>query len=358
MARIFFSYRRAEPRAGRIADRLNHVLGDANLFVDVDDIPVAEQFAEVIGRSVQRSDVLVAVIGPRWIEAKNESGQRRIDDETDYVRLEIAAALKSNTPVIPVLVGGAQMPTADELPQTLRRLSGLQAIVVEDRSWPFDVGRLVAELERVIGVGRSSAILNSTIAVATVALLALGLYILFSSGFGPSQRPYVLILIGLSCGAALTPFARQMAYRLRLSQTGRRAMIAGAPLLMAATLIASGFAYGNTLDERVRAEFGDVPLDVAWVLCRIKTYDDFRSDQATELGARRIFQHLGLTPDGPRGPEYVTARIRHNLFVTAWWETYNQSLYGFRYGAREGNFPYFGSNDTYFEIPAVDSACP
>ena len=91
---------------------------------------------------------MLAIIGPNWLKVTDTQGRRRLDDRNDFVRLEIAAALQRNIRVVPVLVGGAVMPKAEDLPQGLESLARRQAHELSDPRWDFDVGQLVETLER------------------------------------------------------------------------------------------------------------------------------------------------------------------------------------------------------------------
>ena len=121
---VFISYRRmdSQAEAGRLFDRLEEDLGRDRVFKDVDSIRPGENFPEVIARSLRETEVVLVLIGPRWLLVRGDDGQRRLDDPEDFVRLEVEAALASPKRVIPVLVGGAAMPSPDELPETLRPL--------------------------------------------------------------------------------------------------------------------------------------------------------------------------------------------------------------------------------------------
>jgi hypothetical protein len=125
MPRIFVSYRRedAEGEAGRLFDDLVNHFGEDSVFLDVTAIEVGRDFRRAIDESVATCSVLLAIIGKDWIDARNEAGQRRLDDPSDFVRLETASALKRDIPVIPVLVHGAKMPRPDQLPDELKELA-------------------------------------------------------------------------------------------------------------------------------------------------------------------------------------------------------------------------------------------
>ena len=111
MARaIFISYRRtdSEGEAGRLFDDLVRAFGEDSVFMDVPDISPGLDFRQAIDDNVASCGVLLAVIGPQWVTATDRSGKRRIDDDSDFVRLEAASALARKIPVIPVLVYGAR----------------------------------------------------------------------------------------------------------------------------------------------------------------------------------------------------------------------------------------------------------
>lgn len=152
---IFISYRRDETAgyAGRLADRLNEHFGEHEVFWDIDSIEPGLDFVEAIQRTVDSSEVLIVVIGRNWTTTTDVAGRQRLQNPNDYVRMEIAAALRRNIRVIPVLVQGASMPTADELPDELAPLTRRNAFELHDASWRDDVRRLVNSLERVVGHG-------------------------------------------------------------------------------------------------------------------------------------------------------------------------------------------------------------
>jgi len=147
MAGIFISYRRDDSPgfAGRLAEDLDAAFGADQVFRDIDDIRPGEDFVKAITTHLQSVDVLLAVIGPDWLNASKD-GRRRLDDPADFVHLEIRLALAAGKPVWPVLIGGAVIPRENELPDALRSLARHQAIVLADASWRDDVARLVAAL--------------------------------------------------------------------------------------------------------------------------------------------------------------------------------------------------------------------
>jgi hypothetical protein len=145
-AGIFISYRRADASwpARWLGDNLARQFGAGVVFQDVDSIQPGDDFAAAIEAAVGACSVLLAVIGPRWMAAEGDAG-RRVDNPADWVRLEIEAALNRSVRIIPVLVDGARMPTADELPPTLRELAHRHAVVLSPAS--LDTRKLVSVLE-------------------------------------------------------------------------------------------------------------------------------------------------------------------------------------------------------------------
>ncbi|MFP5319430.1 MAG: toll/interleukin-1 receptor domain-containing protein [Acidimicrobiia bacterium] len=147
--KIFLSYRRDDTAgyAGRLADGLAEKFGAPHVFRDVDSIPAGTNFVKKIESAVASCDVLVAVIGREWLNVTNAAGQRRLDDPEDFVRLEIAAALARDIPVLPVLVEGATMPAPKALPPALAPLCHQNALEISDTRWDYDMGRLVSAID-------------------------------------------------------------------------------------------------------------------------------------------------------------------------------------------------------------------
>ena len=149
MAKVFVSYRRggASQQTYRLTDELKRRVGEENLFLDVDSIAPGEPFAVAIDRAIRASDVVLVIIGPRWLKLAHQDGTRRIDDPDDHLRIEIETALNSGVKVIPVLVNGAVMPQRSELPESIDRLSGLHAQSLIDTHWAHDVDHLIAHID-------------------------------------------------------------------------------------------------------------------------------------------------------------------------------------------------------------------
>jgi hypothetical protein len=148
VAKVFICYRRDDSagHAGRVHDRLVRELG-RDLFMDVDAIPLGADFTKILREEVAKCDVLLALIGPNWLNVRNEQGNRRLEDSDDFVRIEIATALQRNIPVIPILLDGARIPKADQLPNDLEELTRRNGLEVRHASFHSDVDKLIRRLK-------------------------------------------------------------------------------------------------------------------------------------------------------------------------------------------------------------------
>jgi serine/threonine protein kinase len=142
---IFISYRRddAAGHAGRLFDGLKERFGASRVFMDVTDLRPGQDFMVELERELAKCDYLLAVIGPKWLDAVDATGRRRLDKADDLVRREVSAALAGSATVIPVLVYGARMPSAEALPEGLKPLARRQSIELTDRRWESDLRELV-----------------------------------------------------------------------------------------------------------------------------------------------------------------------------------------------------------------------
>jgi WD40 repeat protein len=146
---IFISYRRGDGPgfAGRLYDRLEQEFSPERVFLDVDNIAPGLDFVEVLSSKVAACDVLLAVIGRNWAEARDGNGDLRLHNPDDFVRIEIEQALALKKRVIPVLVDGADMPQRKAVPPSLQPLLRRNAVRLTHEGFRSDVERLVAALE-------------------------------------------------------------------------------------------------------------------------------------------------------------------------------------------------------------------
>jgi TRAP-type mannitol/chloroaromatic compound transport system substrate-binding protein len=152
MPKIIVSYRRSDTQAiaGRIYDRLSAHYGDESVFMDIDKIPVGTDFRQYIRNELRQANVMLAIIGPRWLGPRDD-GRNRISERADPVRVEIETALEGGLPIVPVLVDGAHMPAEEELPDTLKDFAFINAAVVDiGRDFRQHMDRLIRAMDGIL----------------------------------------------------------------------------------------------------------------------------------------------------------------------------------------------------------------
>jgi hypothetical protein len=152
MGGIFINYRRedSEGVTGRLYDTLRSHFSQKKLYMDIENIEPGMDFVEAIENALAQCDVLLVVIGKQWVNIRDDAGRRRLDNLNDYVRLEIEIALKQNMRIIPVLVEGATMPNAQEIPDELANLTRRNAVEITSTRWNYDTERLMKTLGKVV----------------------------------------------------------------------------------------------------------------------------------------------------------------------------------------------------------------
>jgi PAN domain/TIR domain len=152
MAGIFINYRRddAPGVAGRLFDHLAARFSKDDLFMDVDAMKPGMDFSKQLDTQVSQCRVLLAVIGPHWVDTKERAGAPRLDSDKDYVRIELASALKRDIAVIPVLVDGATMPPEESLSEDLKPLAYRHALELRHSRFSADADAIVHALEAVV----------------------------------------------------------------------------------------------------------------------------------------------------------------------------------------------------------------
>ena len=148
--RVFISYRRSDSQwaTDAVYAALRAKLSPEDVFMDVDSIPVGVDFVEYLDGWVRRSDIVLVMIGPQWLEAIDpQTRRRRLDNENDFVRIEIRQALSRGIPVVPVLLDGTSMPAASSLPDDISALVRRNAAQIHLRTRDVDLQRLIQQLE-------------------------------------------------------------------------------------------------------------------------------------------------------------------------------------------------------------------
>ncbi|HEY7093355.1 MAG TPA: formylglycine-generating enzyme family protein [Ktedonobacterales bacterium] len=114
----------------------------------MDNIPLGVDFRRVLNDEVTKCDVMLVAIGRQWVSIADERGQRRLDNPSDFVRIEVEAALARNIPVIPVLVQNAAMPRERDLPASLAPLAYRNGTAVRgDPYFHGDMDLLIRRLD-------------------------------------------------------------------------------------------------------------------------------------------------------------------------------------------------------------------
>jgi hypothetical protein len=192
---VFISYRRgdSEGQARALFIELADIVGKDSVFMDVDSIDLGRDFRSALQERLASCDLMLTLIGPGWLDAKDASGSRRLESPTDFVRQEIAAALRRNIPVTPVLLQGASIPGPDRLPEDIRDLAYRNGFELSHNRWESDVTEMLKRL----GVRRRDPVPNMAakaagsrakywVAAGLAAVLVLAAWNLFQS---PVQVP-------------------------------------------------------------------------------------------------------------------------------------------------------------------------
>ena len=155
---IFINYRREDDpgSTGWLREHLEEAFSSEQLFMDVDSIEPGLDFVRVLEEQVDKCDVVLAVIGPRWLDARDKAGNRRLDNPDDFVRLEIESSLKLGEQIIPVLVNNAEMPTADVLPESLRPLVRRNAVRLTHERFRADAQGVIRALQKALEAAEHS----------------------------------------------------------------------------------------------------------------------------------------------------------------------------------------------------------
>jgi hypothetical protein len=178
--RVFISYRREDTgaAAGRVYDRLWHLLSKSNVFFDVTSIGAGEDFEKKIDFEMSRSDVALIFIGDKWTGSREQTAKSNIWDHHDYVRAEVRAALNRTMLVLPILVFGARMPRPEDLPEDIRGMARLNALPLRHESFDHDVENIIVAIVGPAPKPRGWLPWLRMIAYATVGVLGAGAAVL------------------------------------------------------------------------------------------------------------------------------------------------------------------------------------
>jgi RNA-directed DNA polymerase len=155
---LFINYRRDDSSGWAVwlYDKLKDQFGPDRVFKDVERIQPGADWLNTIDGALSSTRVLLAVIGRNWLTVMDETGSRRLDNPEDLVRREIERAIERDILLIPVLVDGASMPRDKDLPESMLALRRRQAHEISSGRRDYDLSKLIAQLEQVVGPGRAS----------------------------------------------------------------------------------------------------------------------------------------------------------------------------------------------------------
>lgn len=144
----FISYRRDDegPAARFIKGELERLFGADQIFMDLDNIRIADNWMKVIDRNLERATILIVIIGKSWLKIQDEYFRRRIDNEHDWVRREIEFSIKRKIPIISFLIG-CNLPSEEALPGHLKELTHFQTLSLSASYWRNDMANLITLLK-------------------------------------------------------------------------------------------------------------------------------------------------------------------------------------------------------------------
>ena len=343
--RIFVSYRRddAAGHAGRLHDALLDHFRREQIFMDIDAIEPGLDFVESIEHALSQCDVLLVLIGPRWLGPQGSAGHRRLDDPTDFVRLEVQSALvRTDLRVVPVLIQGAEMPTSADLPRELQPLVRRNALEVSDTRWQYDISQLVELLKRierakngtaasgtaVHPTGGETATATATVRIrtgsrigligglATVATVFALLFAVlnarpFTDGNAGTAAPSPVISSALPSNDGSAPAGTAAPSAVPAASRSHSPLGSGAPPLDGATI-----ATFEGIDDVKSATF---TVDESWSL--EWTSEAYFSAFVSVAENRSVFNLDGLRSDGSAGvtPMYSPGTFYLTVYATGPW---------------------------------------
>jgi hypothetical protein len=293
--KIFINYRRSDSiaTAGRLHDRLAEKFGGDNLFMDVDNIPVGINFEEYLNKQVAQCDAMLSVIGPNWLNAKDETDRRRLDEPDDFVVIEIAAALNRNILVVPVLVDGTRMPKASELPDSLKPLALRNAIQVRNTNFSSDSEQLIAKMREAFALARpehTQGLMLLWFGTTMVAafLLSISVFLLALSTFFTQSENYAGALAA-TVAALLFSWvgARTLGRDESVRMFGLVISIGG--LLAVAAIIVSAQFFRIGLLDSPDIQNGSLGMSILFLLSALTFGTDWKKITSFPIGSPNIW---------------------------------------------------------------------
>ncbi len=151
MPRIFLSFRRADSKsfADNIYDALVQAFGRENILSDVQDIPFGVDFRDYLWDEIAKQDMVLVLIGRGWSAVRDDLGRKVIENPADMVRMVIEIALQQKKMLIPILIGGASMPIATDIPESLQELCYRRPFeILGNTNFKTDMEKLIGGIKR------------------------------------------------------------------------------------------------------------------------------------------------------------------------------------------------------------------
>jgi TIR domain len=211
--KIFINYRRNDSGsyALNIAQYLERKFGRNSVFIDIDQIKAGQVFSEVLDSKLAQCKVMLAVIGPQWLTARDQTtGGLRLEDPNDWVRLEIECALTRGIPVVPILVGGAKLPAQGELPSSLRPLVAHQCATITTDGFRYEMAGVADDVSSLMGGRPSNAAVAGALSVALVAVYSIA-HQMGAQVWWPNYTLNTAVGTQIGTGLKNTPAASQKA---------------------------------------------------------------------------------------------------------------------------------------------------
>ncbi|MCZ4603526.1 toll/interleukin-1 receptor domain-containing protein [Streptomyces sp. Lzd4kr] len=189
MPKIFISHRGGDSgfAAVLIDQLLRQRFGPDEVFREYRSITPGQEFVDSIKVILDEAPVVLAIIGPDWLTAKDENGIRALDRRSDYLRRELEAAGQAGRVIVPVLLDNTPMPSTADLPATLTGLAERQFLRLSTTNVEADGARLVNTVSALLDEEMEPALEGDTAMDDARQLVAVGAE-LENGSEGPTAR--------------------------------------------------------------------------------------------------------------------------------------------------------------------------
>jgi formylglycine-generating enzyme required for sulfatase activity len=176
MKGVFISYRRASAAAAARAlfEDLSRRFGKNWVFMDVEGIEPGQDFVKVLERTLNSCALMIVLIDPDWLDARDKSGSRRLDDPHDFVRMEVAAAIRRNIRLVPVMIGDAKPLAQGELPDDIGQIAWRRSLRLDFENWETSLTSLRAAIGKDLGKQGLAGLFSRRPVVLSVLVIVVG----------------------------------------------------------------------------------------------------------------------------------------------------------------------------------------